>query len=59
MKEPKSTKKPKLFHTPAKSKNLGTYQGMGIKNKVGRMIDGFGVKPVSAKGLKKPPKTLA
>jgi hypothetical protein len=40
---------------------MGDFYGSGIRNKTGRMRDSFtpGQVPVSKKGLKKPPKSLA
>lgn len=36
----------------------GDYYGSGVRNPVGKLRD-FGIKPVSKKGLTKPPKKLA
>ncbi len=36
----------------------GDYYGTGVRNPVGKLRD-FGIKPVSKKGLKIPPKKLA
>lgn len=52
-------KKASSFHTPKSPKGQGMYYGTGIKNKIGRMIEGMGAKEVSAKKLKKPPKSFA
>ncbi len=51
-------KKPLGAHTANTQYGMGDYYGTGIKAKLGRIRDGMG-KPVSAKGLKTPPKSLA
>lgn len=54
-------KKAKNAHTANTKYGMGDFYGSGIRAKVGRIRDSFtgGSNPVSKKGLKKPPKTLA
>lgn len=49
----------KQAHTPKSPKGMGDYYGMGIKNKMGRIISGFGMDSIKSNKLKKPPKSLA
>lgn len=51
--------KHKEAHASSAKKGIGDYYGSGIKNKVGRMRDGFGINAVRKKGLKTPPRSLA
>lgn len=56
----KKVKTPMNSHTPKTQKGMGDYYGSGIRNKIGRMReDSVGMYPVSKKGLKTPPKSLA
>lgn len=45
--------------TSAPSPGSGDYYGTGVRNKIGRSRDDSMISPVSEKGLKKPPKSLA
>jgi hypothetical protein len=56
MKQLKSTNPVK---TPNSPKGLGDYYGTGIKAKIGRVIEGEGMKPVSPQKMGNPPKALA
>jgi len=49
----------KQSHTASSQKGMGDNYGTGLKNKVGKVIEGLGVKPVSNKKLGVPPKKLA
>lgn len=45
--------------SPNSSMGIGNYYGTGIKNPVGRMRgDSVGIRPVSEKQLKTPPKSV-
>ena len=46
-------------HTPKSPKGMGDYYGTGIRQKMGRMISGFGLETLGPNELKKPPKSLA
>jgi hypothetical protein len=57
---PKSKKvKTAQAHTAKSPKGMGDYYGTGVRQKLGRVVDGMGMKQISPKKLKKPPKTLA
>ena len=56
MKLPKPLKN---AHASNMKKGMGDYYGTGPRTKMGRMIEGNGVRPVTPKQLKKPPKSLA
>lgn len=49
----------KQFHTPNSQSGIGDFYGSGVRNKVGKMRDGFGSVEVSKSKMKKPPKSLA
>lgn len=51
----------KQAHVADAKFGMGDFYGSGVRNKVGRMRSSFtpGSVPVSKKGLKKPPKSLA
>lgn len=51
--------KSKGWHTPKSPKGSGDYYGTGVKQKVGKVIDGLGQKPLDQKKIKKPPRSLA
>lgn len=54
------TKVKKEWHAPKTKYGMGDYYGQGIKAKVGRMrSDSVGFIPVSKKGIKTPPRSLA
>lgn len=63
----KSTSQGPVYFDPSDSDSramtrapAGDYYGMGIKNPVGKIREStVGQEPVSEKGLKKPPKSLA
>jgi len=58
--QPKRQKVHKENHVANTKYGMGDYTGQAIKQKVGRVRDVFtGSVPVSQKGLKKPPKSLA
>ena len=46
-------------HTPKSPKGLGDFYGTGIVQKLGKIRDGMGMKDITPKKLKKPPKSLA
>lgn len=47
------------WHVSHSSMGMGDYYGTGVKQKVGRIREGYGQNPVSPENLKKPPKSLA
>lgn len=51
----------KQFHTSNSKVGTGDYHGMGIKNKMGTMIDSYmtDVNPTAPKKIGKAPKSLA
>jgi len=51
--------KTKQAHTSKSQIGMGDYYGTGIKNPMGRMRDGLGMKQLSTKKMKTPPKTWA
>lgn len=51
--------KPVQAHTSKSSKGMGDYYGTGARQKLGRLIEGTGMKMITPKKLKKPPKSLA
>ncbi len=55
----KKDKPTKQFHTSSSKYGMGDYYGTGVRNKVGTIIEGFGVEKVSSKKHSKPPKSLA
>lgn len=60
MKKAKSTVKAlKNAHTPNTKLGMGDYYGSGIRNPVGKVIEGLGVKEMSKKQLSTPPRSLA
>lgn len=56
---PKKPGKNKFAHTPDTKFGMGDSYGTGVRQKLGKVIEGMGIKTVSKKGLKKPPKALA
>lgn len=44
-------------HTPASQKGIGDFYGTSIRAKLGKMRDGVGMNFLTAKDLKKPPKS--
>lgn len=56
MKPPKPLKN---AHTSNSKKGAGDYYGSGVRNPVGKVKEVMGMKPMSAKDLKKKPKSLA
>lgn len=54
MKPPK-----KLAHTANTRKGMGDFYGSGVKNPVGKVRDVMGLKPMSKKSVKTPPRSLA
>ena len=48
----------KNAHTSNATKGMGDFYGSGVKNKMGRILDGTGVNPLSKAKLKKPPRSL-
>ena len=54
MKPPK-----KLAHTANTRKGSGDFYGSGVKNPVGKVRDVMGLKPMSKKAAKTPPRSLA
>lgn len=55
----KKTKGLKTAHTANSKIGMGDYYGSGIRQPIGKMRDGAGLYPISKKGMKKPPKSLA
>lgn len=55
----KSLKSLKTAHTSNSKKGMGDYYGQGIKQPLGKMVEGMGMKNITPKKLKKPPKQLA
>ena len=54
------SKKYKQAHTDNVKHGMGDFYGSGKRNPIGKMRTGtVGLKPVSKKGLKVPPKSLA
>lgn len=49
----------KTAHTSPSKIGSGDYYGTAKRNPIGRMRDGFGLRDVSPKKLKNPPKSLA
>lgn len=56
MKKPKGLKQ---AHTANTKYGMGDYYGTGIKAPLGKMREGMGMRAISPKKLKKPPKSLA
>lgn len=61
MKKSKSSKPIKQAHTSRSKYGMGDSYGSGVRQKVGLMRDSFMPEenPISKKGLKKPPRSLA
>ena len=58
--QPKPYKANKQAHVANTKYGMGDHYGQGIKAKVGRMrSDSVGIIPVSKKGIKTPPRSLA
>ncbi len=55
----RSKKPPKQAHTSNDKTGSGDSYGVGVKNKIGRIIDAYGINQVSSKKLKNPPRSLA
>lgn len=55
----KGVNKIKTAHTPKSSKGMGDYHGTAIKNPIGKVRDVMGMKDISPKKIKTPPKSLA
>lgn len=49
----------KQAHTPKSPKGMGDFYGTGIRQPLGKMIDGMGMQEIPPKKLKKPPRSLA
>jgi hypothetical protein len=59
-KQPTPYKKNRFAHTANTKYGMGDHYGTGIKQKLGRMRDdSMGMKALTPKKLKKPPKNLA
>ena len=54
----KSTKPSKNAHTANTKYGMGDNYGTGVKQKLGKIVKNMGVKPISNKKLKNPPKSL-
>jgi ATP-dependent protease Clp ATPase subunit len=52
-------KAPKTAHTANTKKGLGDFYGQGVRQKLGKMVEGMGMKQITPKKLRKPPKSLA
>jgi len=59
MRKTSAVKGIKSVHTSSAKKGMGDYYGSGVKNKMGTMVSGVGVNPLTPKKLKKPPKAVA
>lgn len=46
------------WHVSHTGMGMGDYYGTGIKAKIGKLIDGYGINPPVGPALKKPPKKL-
>ena len=57
MKRTKSGRK--AAHTPKKQLGMGDYYGSGVRAKVGKVRDVFGVDKPTSKKTGKPPRSLA
>lgn len=55
----KKTKPLAQAHTPRSPKGMGDFYGTALRQKLGKVRDGMGMKTLTPKSLKKPPKTLA
>ena len=47
------------WHVSHSSMGMGDYYGTGVRNPIGKMRDGMGMKDISPKKLKTPPKSVA
>lgn len=56
---PKSKKTSGDWHVSHSSMGMGDYYGTGVKQKIGKMREGMGMKPLSKAKLGKAPKSLA
>jgi len=59
MKPLKAPKPLKNAHTSNAKKGMGDYYGTGVRNKLGKIVDGFGMNQVSKNKLRTPPRGLA
>ena len=59
MKKVKTTKPVKQSHSSSAKTGTGDFYGSGVRQKVGKMIDGYGMMEVPKSKMKKPPKSLA
>ncbi len=57
--QPKKVGKNRFAHTANTKYGMGDNYGTGIKQPLGKMIEGTGMRPVSPAKLKKPPRKLA
>ena len=57
--QPKPYKKNRFAHTANTKYGMGDNYGTGIRAKLGKMHEGLGMKEITAKKLKTPPKGLA
>ena len=57
--QPSVNKKKADSHLANQKFGMGFNYGTGVRNKLGRVRDGFGQVEVTPKGLKRPPKSLA
>jgi hypothetical protein len=55
----KALKPTKAAHTPKTHMGKGDYYGTGVRQNMGKVIEGMGVKTLSKKQLKTPPKSVA
>ena len=56
---PGKPKKNRFAHTANTPYGMGDNYGTGIKAKLGKVRDGMGMKPLTPKKLKTPPRSLA
>lgn len=55
----KQTKRLKTAHTSNSKIGMGSFTGLGVKNPIGKMREGMGMRETPKKKLKSPPKSLA
>jgi ATP-dependent protease Clp ATPase subunit len=56
---PKKPGRNKFAHTADTKFGMGDNYGTGIRQKLGKVIEGSGMKVITPKKLKKPPRSLA
>ncbi len=56
---PKKTKPNRFAHTANTQYGMGDHYGTGVRAPLAKIRDGVGMKEISNKGIKKPPRSLA